>query len=67
MANKLSFIIKKDENAEPRNRYILSVKVFGKCVIAPRYEELNSALFEIPVWANEYSKDSVEYDIKVRL
>lgn len=64
---KLSFIIKRDKNAEPHRRFILSVRLDDKCVIAPRYPDLNSALFDVPVWATEYAKGSVEYDIKVRL
>lgn len=63
---EVSFIIKKDKNAEPHMRYILCVMINGKCVEAPRYSELDDALCEVADYIEEFPHND-NFKIEIRL
>ena len=62
---KLSFIIKRDNNAEPHRRFILSVRDGGVCVEAPRFQFLDEALKEIPEYMEEFCVDETIIEVKL--
>lgn len=65
MAKKLSFVVKRDKNADIERRFILSVRIDGKCVLAPRFMFLDDALKEVPNYMEEYDESEITIEVKV--
>lgn len=65
MASRLSFVVKRDKNADIERRFIMSVKIDGKCVRAPRFMFLEDALDEVPDYMEEYDESETIIEVKI--
>lgn len=65
MEKKLSFLIFKDDYAEPHNRFVLCVKLDCKTVLAPRYASLAEALCAINELIKEYAPKQERVEIVI--